>query len=1355
MSIQLQIAIPVLVTAVALLGIALLRRYFRPEVLVITAVALALGGWMTKSHLDIQHPESEKERKASYSSLDISLALANGYMLEDHQEEAAKILKELSHSHGDDPQVLLAMARSYALRKNYREAAQLYAQTDIAPGKEQTGAVELAANISGGEGAVAHYLTQWGMDPGEYGVSAESYRGRDEDGFRELVLEGVEKSGRSDSGKNLSRAVEAAVEITGLYHRPELTEEERLQLEEAVGDLNRSFREEPGLAKNPHLRLARMQGLLAMEDYKALAQCADDAVTIQELLVLAQLYTNGQIRDKDFPDGGMAQSTGKQILDLCNNALNACEDALTPEQAEYYEQELEKLENRIENPGLYTMTMGLQEQTAGGDDALDSKAYLALAKLEEHSGNTDLAQEYIGKALQTSGNSDDDAYRAAMNQLGNVVSGDSGGDVKQVDQYVDQALENSLPEQISLGSSKTPDAAAPEADPFATVMAQNINQSTAILNIGYIHKDEFPKVSARVQIQSPGNATPEQIRQNLRVYDCGSRITEFTLDRMEFERSRIILLCDVSGSMSGSEEQLKQAIIAFAEQMQPGEEVCVIGFSYDVVFVHEFSADKEKVKGFAESIFANGGTALYPSVLEAGELIPMDPLSNNVIIAMTDGQDGSPATEGKMRNFIGAMAAQKEVTLYTVGLGADVDTQYLQTMASAGNGSFLYASSIEQLQAFYDFIHGQLHNQYNLTYTAKNTTKNQRLLEIAMEGEVGTAQKTYYLVDPDYSDKDMSAYNPYVVEDTDTTIYGLATKFVYKSSMDRKLKLAGEGFDPGDDVTIRIIGNVEYTLTAEYVDANTYEINLPAEVCVGVYDLSVSIGDESVKLEKELTVAIPGNQTTFRFGSYCFTALSGHREGEDRLVLSGNVMLNGWLFFKGDVIIEGKVTDERIRVTDTSGAYMCYNIYTAQGLAKNLAGLNIPIALDAMGTFQLYSDPYTPGEMDKFRVQEIDLLWQLNVVFLKVENPRLAIYPDALEFQVPQIELKLPLQKQVLRNFSAAKKLKLETEADILFTATQIAMTGELELSADRSDKKELTMVSLPLRFNEMKLKIDTLKNDYELELDVNLKLGQKSKDKEEGDGYKLSFAIKDGRFDALGLQIMDKKATLVYQPVPVDIGDFGFEVAGFSKYDSDDAILSNLLNTEIKIKFKVEVAALDHYLPGIEEILDKGDISLASMEDCELSLKLKEFCIDFTAKVKFCSLLEIGSCKISLGRFDYTNMLIGFYNEAETGLSASVTLGSEWKTKNVKLKLTGRAELTLGVPYSGLWLDGDIDFDIGWWLLHGDVDVTGDALIGLYENSSGNLQFSIIVKGSNPKGQTSGVHVYITKTTGLGMYSY
>lgn len=1360
MSIQLQIAIPLFVTAAALVGIAVWRKYFKPEVLVITAVALALGGWMTKSHLDIHRPEGEADRKAAYTNTDISLALANGYMLEDRQEAAARILKEVSRERGDDPQVLLALARSAALQGNYAEAAQLYAQTEESPRKELEGAVELAANPYSGDASVACYLTQQGMDPGDYGISAKNTSRMEEDEYRELVLSGVEDaySDAGDAGgKDFTRAVETAVAISCLYETETLTTEDGETLEQLAEDLDRYLRSEPELKRNPHIRLARMQGLLVLRDYEALAAGVDEYATTQELLVLAELYVSGNIRDKDIPDSGVDRSRGKVILELCRDALDAHKDELPPEQLQLYEEGLAMLEQRVKNPGMYAMLTGLQKQTAGADDTLDSKAYLAMAKLEQASGNDRVAQEYISQAILTAGNSDDAAYRAAMNRLGGVISGSAGtSEIMQVGGLVDQALEHSVPAGMTRSSVNPPPATEyPEPDVFAGAMTQNVNERTATLNIGYINKDAFPKVSARVQIQSPGNVTLDAIRQNLRVYDCNAAIPEFTLEKVEFERSRIILLCDISGSMSGNESQLKEAIVAFAEQMQPDEEVCVIGFADNIAFVHEFSSDKETVKGYAESIDTGGGTALYPSVLEAGSLIPDDPLSNNVIIAMTDGQDGSVVKEAQMRNFIGAMAADKCVTLYTVGLGDAVDVDYLELMASSGNGSFLYAASIEQLRDFYDFIHGQLHHQYNLSFTAQNTTRNQRLLELAMLGEVGNARKTYYLEEPDYADEDTSGYVPYEVEDTETIVYGLSTKFVYKSSREQTLMLLGEGFKQDEAVTVRISGNVEYTLKAEYVDGKTYQITLPGEVCVGSYDLCVSIGRNSVRLEKELTVAIPGDQTTFRFGSYVFTALSGHRDSEGSLVLSGNVTMNGWLFFKGDVIIQGEVTDERIRVTDTSGSYICYSQSTAQGLAKTMAGRNLPVCLDAIGTFQLYGDPYTPGEMDSFRVKEIDVLWEANILFFWVDNPRIAIYPDALQFQVPQIKLDLPLQKQVLRQFTAADQAELKTKANLLFTATRIALTGELEFSAGRSDKQEVVLVALPLRLGAMKLQVDTLKNDYTLDLEAKLQVGETLLKQPDEKYFRLTFGVKGGKFDSVGLQTDYGSVTLVHQPIPVSVGEFGFELSGFSQYEDEDSALMNLLGTEVKIKFKVEVGSLDQYIPNLEDILDVGDISLVSMEDCEATFLLKEIRFAFSAKVKLLSKLDVGSCKISLGKFSYDNALIGFYNRDQYGLSTSCTIGSEWESKNLKLKLTGRTEITLGVPYTGYWIDGDFGFDIGWWLIQKDVDVTGDAMIGIYENTSGHLQFSVIVKGSDHKGETAGFHVYITKATGLGMYKY
>ena len=225
--------------------------------------------------------------------------------------------------------------------------------------------------------------------------------------------------------------------------------------------------------------------------------------------------------------------------------------------------------------------------------------------------------------------------------------------------------------------------------------------------------------------------------------------------------------------------------------------------------------------------------------------------------------------------------------------------------------------------------------------------------------------------------------------------------------------------------------------------------------------------------------------------------------------------------------------------------------------------------------------------------------------------------------------------------------------------------------------------------------------------------------------------------------------------PVPISMGDFGFELKDFSEFESDSNLLYKILATDIVIKFDVNVASLNAYLPDIAEIISDDDVALAQLSDCELSLKLKEFRLAFDAKIKLCTVLEVGECAITMGKFDYTNALIGYYDETQYGLQAKLTQKLSWDSANLDMSLNGSAELTLGYPYSGLWFNGGVEFDIGWWILRADVNVSGDALIGAYQNSSGNLQFSVIVRGTNNDGSYDGFHLYVTLATGFGLYTY
>ena len=1369
MSLLMQIAIPLIGMSILLVAIAIWRRYIRPETVVLVGLALVLGVGSLVAAIMTANP-GENAAKQQTRVNRVSLILAEQHILNGRYALAAEVLDELDCISGDDDHVVLTQARLAVLTDDYASALPLYKLANQTGDEMKTVQRLVAGTAEGSDNAIVAYLTNHGHDPAEYGMEfADVTTGDiDRDSLKADIIDAVEDNMsdyRDTYGDDVVDSVESAANIVAEFHALVTYGYADLQLiEDCLDVLEDGMDASVDIESNAHIRDAMMKAYIALGDYQGYANTACEYTTDEELIILTELFVSGMIDGDDFPESYVYIDSEQveELIEHCRCVLADHKAALTAEQYQRYRERLDKFADDVENPVLFVLRSNLSSGAYGGAERLRSKLFLSLAKLEFSQNNTEEAESYIADALGISASSDDENYRRPMMRVSAIIQGVSDSeDIKNVAVYVDAALNHSVGEDFTADfvesmyvpdDEEYPDDSLPE-ESFAEHMQDQVVKATAMLNIGVINKADFPAVQARVQIQSQTWTSVEEIKNHLLVYDCGSPITEFSLEKLEFNRARIVLLCDISGSMSGNEAALKDAIVAFSQNMTDGEYVSVIGFNDGIVFQEPFSDNPAVVASYADKVRTGGGTALYSAVLDTLDQFTPDINSNDIIIAMTDGQDGDSASAADMHNILGAKAGDKGVTVYTMGLGDSVDTDYLITMADSGNGSFLYAENAEKMNTFYDFIHGQLANQYILSYTAKNQTMNKRPLKLSMVDELGNAEKYYYLQEPAYGETDSDSYDPYIATDSELSVYGFSTKFLYKSSVAQELQLKGNGFDEGDDVFITLTDSVQYNLTAAFVDANTYTVSIPAEISTGVYELTVTIRGESFTLENELTVAIHGTQKTFTFGDYRFTALKSSIADNGDTILSGNVTMNGWLMFKGDVTIIGDYTNaERVTIRDDAGCTIAYQTGTAMGLAGYMAEQGVPLSIDKLGEFEIYNTPYTAREYKDFPVDTVirdSALNSINALFLIFENGSYSVYPDMIKFQGFNLHYNLPFQKQLMRNFDV-KGYKLDIDTEVIFGANQIALMGEVKYEDIRDE--EFIMVSLPLNLSKFSAEFDTLRNDYSVEAKVGLKALKAV------DGFVFNFEILDGKFDAIGLQIETAdgvgEVTIVAAPVPITMKDFGFEISGFSK-ESGDNLLSKILSKTFTAKFKVNVASLNAYAPQITKLIDKDDIALATLDNCELSLCLKEFRIAFEADVVLATVLKIGKCEIELGKFDYTNALIGYYNETECGLRAKLTAGSKWETTNLSMELTGAVELTLGYPYSGLWLNGSLDFEVGWWILRADFDVAGDAMIGAYQNSSGNFQFSIIVRGTDSGGEYSGFHLYITKATGFDIISF
>lgn len=195
----------------------------------------------------------------------------------------------------------------------------------------------------------------------------------------------------------------------------------------------------------------------------------------------------------------------------------------------------------------------------------------------------------------------------------------------------------------------------------------------------------------------------------------------------------LVLIWDTSGSMDpGSVEKLKQAVLAYLDQVRPSERLNLIRFSDSEagkeveVLLPEFTSDRERLKAAAaDKFFGKGGTPFYDAVAKGMELLA-GVQGNKAIVVMTDGEDTTSRLDHAA--FWKTLEEQR-IRLYTIGLGLELPTyipgigtagnRVLAHIALATNGRFFFARTAEELKGFYQQIADELRtlSTYYLTPT--------------------------------------------------------------------------------------------------------------------------------------------------------------------------------------------------------------------------------------------------------------------------------------------------------------------------------------------------------------------------------------------------------------------------------------------------------------------------------------------------------------------------------------------------------------------------------------------------------------------------------------------------------------
>lgn len=260
-----------------------------------------------------------------------------------------------------------------------------------------------------------------------------------------------------------------------------------------------------------------------------------------------------------------------------------------------------------------------------------------------------------------------------------------------------------------------------------------------------------------------GEPLPYLNASNFRVYEDGEFISVFESERAivptpgDFAYYTLLLL-DLSGSVleSNSLIDLKEAAKGFVESMMPppnsdtfGTMLMAIqwfdgnaGLHSLVPFVKEKDDLISGIESISHDISSDTSTNLYGAVIQGMDIMNEHVGSDDNVISVgslvifTDGTDR--ANRNSEKEAVNAVDnAEDEISVYTIGLGAEIDEDVLTKLITKEDG-FAYAEDYEDLVPKFKDIANEIKREANSHYMLEYCSpkrKGQHDLKIVVSDE--------------------------------------------------------------------------------------------------------------------------------------------------------------------------------------------------------------------------------------------------------------------------------------------------------------------------------------------------------------------------------------------------------------------------------------------------------------------------------------------------------------------------------------------------------------------------------------------------------------------------------------------
>jgi len=201
-------------------------------------------------------------------------------------------------------------------------------------------------------------------------------------------------------------------------------------------------------------------------------------------------------------------------------------------------------------------------------------------------------------------------------------------------------------------------------------------------------------------------------------------IDNFSVDLVN-ESVSISLVLDYSQSMfdSNSVTELEDAVADFINQFSADIEAELIKFNGTISVIQPFTSNKNALIAAVDSVFPpESVTELYKATIKGIDDIALRPAVNvKAVVVITDGRNNSFFPSITADTVIDE-ALSKDIPVYIIGLGAAIDWNDLEKIASDTGGHFYPSYQVDDMiEDFGKLADTLIKNQYVFTYSSALT----------------------------------------------------------------------------------------------------------------------------------------------------------------------------------------------------------------------------------------------------------------------------------------------------------------------------------------------------------------------------------------------------------------------------------------------------------------------------------------------------------------------------------------------------------------------------------------------------------------------------------------------------------